>query len=515
MKKFSIEDLGLKFDGLKGEEKALAENIAKVTLDVCNKSLEGVLSTEEVEAKFKEVEEKASEIKELKEYNEELVSQVKKLGETVEKLKKAGMSMDTINKLDEAINNMLESDKFKDFASGNIRKSGVFEGFSLKGIVSMTGNYTGSNLTTQQTDVVVGKTAPKKLHVRDIIKVLQGDPEFPNLAFAQVYDVDRNARYVTENGSLPESSFKVKEVQTGTKRLGTHLNLSKRMLKSRVYIRSYILNMLPEAVLMAEDWNLLFGDGNGENLLGIANHTGVTGVEDIISTSVVTGAAGSVDSVGTYNGGADTIITFVNPQPDILDGMKIVFTGAAEGSPLLTAKDIVKMNDRQILLRGVAYAAQTASALAFTVKHASYKSITDPNYEDVVKTIFAVMSYAQYSTNAIVLNPITLNMIESEKDTIGRNLGLVQLVNGVKYIAGIPVIEYNGIPAGKYLVGDFASAASLVDYTALTLEWAEDVNSKLTNQVTLIAQEEVIFPVYMPWAFAYGDLSSVKTAITA
>ena len=513
MKKFEISDLGLKFDGLKGETRELAENIAKTALDVCNKALENTISAEEVEGKFKELSEKASEIEELKKFNEELVSQVKNLGETIEKLKNAGLSMDTINKLDEKIAEMLDSEKFKDFASGNTRKSGVFDGFSLKGIVNMTGSYTGDHLTTQQTDKVVSKTAPKKLHVRDILTVLQGDPEYPNLAFAQVYDVDRNARYVTENGTLPESSFKVKEVQTGTKRLGTHLNISKRMLKSRVYVRSYILNMLPEAVLMAEDWNILFGDGNGENLLGIANHTGVVGVEDIVTNAVATGAAGSVNAVATYNSGADTLITFTNPQPDILDGMKITFTGAASGSPLLSAQNVIKMNDRQILLRGVAYASETAANLAWAVNNAAYHSIDDPNYEDVVKTIFAVMSYAQYTTNAIVLNPITLNKIESEKDTIGRNLGLVTLQNGVKYIAGIPVIEYNGIPADKYLVGDFATAANLVDYTSLTLEWAEDVNSKLANQVTLIAQEEVIFPVYMPWAFAYGDLGSVKTAI--
>ena len=57
-------------------------------------------------------------------------------------------------------------------------------------------------------------------------------------------------------------------------------------------------------------------------------------------------------------------------------------------------------------------------------------------------------------------------------------------------------------------------AASLVDYTSLTLEWAEDVESKLQNEVVLIAQEEVIFPVYMPWAFSYGSLSALKEVIT-
>ena len=53
-----------------------------------------------------------------------------------------------------------------------------------------------------------------------------------------------------------------------------------------------------------------------------------------------------------------------------------------------------------------------------------------------------------------------------------------------------------------------------MDYTLLTLEWAEDVESKLKNEIVLIAQEEVIFPVYMPWAFAYGDLAALKEAIT-
>lgn len=446
--------------------------------------------------------------------NAALVEQVKNLGETIEKLKKDGLSQQAISKFDEKLNEMFESEKFADFVAGRTRKSGEFTGFSLKDVVNMTGDYTGDILISQQQNKVVTSVSPKKVHMRDVITTLQGDPEYPQLAYAQIYDVDRNARYVTENGSLPASAFKVKEVQAATKRLGTHLFISKRMLKSRTYVRSFILNMLPEAVKMAEDWNILFGDGNGENLMGIVNHTGVQCVSDIVSTAVVTGAAGAVDSIKTYNDGADTIVEFTNAQPDILDGMKITFANATDSS-LNATFDVVKMSDRQILIKGLAYVAEaTPGGITFTVNHGAYKSIEAPNSEDVVKTIFAVMNYAQYSTNAIVMNPITINAIESEKDTTGRNLGLVTRQGGVKYIAGVPVVEYTGIPAGFYLVGDFITAAALVDYTALTLEWAEDVDSKLKNQIALIAQEEVIFPVYMPWAFAYGKLADVKSAIT-
>lgn len=520
MKKFTVAEFGLKTDDLPQEQATFMNNIAKMMCDVINKAMVGVISPEDMESRLKGLNDKLKgyddeKFKQLAKDNESLIETVKGLGETIEKLKSKGIGMEVINKFDEKLNEMLDSEKFKEFASGNCRKSGVFEGFCLKDIVSMTDNYIGDHLITQQQNRVVSQVSNKRVHMRDVITTLQGDPKFPNLAFTQVYDFDRNARYVTENGKLPESSIKVREQQTGTKRLGTHLRISKRMLKSRVFIRSFILKMLPEAVYNAEDWNILFGDGNGENLTGIVNHAGVMPVEEIISDSIVSGTAGSVKSISGYNSNKDTVIEFTNPQDLILDGMTITFTGAAVLTGLNSANQLVKMDDRRILLKGVAYKEETATAsMTFKVSNGAFKSIEEPNSLDVVKTGFAVMTYAQYTPNAIALNPITVNAMESEKDTTGRNLGIVETRNGVKYIAGRPIIETVNILPGKYLIGDFNMAANLVDYTSLTLEWAEDVDTKLCNEIVLIAQEEVIFPVYMPWAFAYGNLESLKTAIT-
>ena len=521
LKKFTVSDFNLKTDGLPAEQKQFMENMAGMMCDVMNKSLDGMMSPSEVEEKFKGINEQLKaydneKFDQLVKDNNSLLEQVKNLGESIEKMKQKGLSMDAISKFDEKLNHMLDSEKFKEFASGNQRKSGVFEGFSLKDVVSMTSNYEGDHLITQQQRRVVSQTANKRLHVRDIISTLNGDPEYPNLAFTQVYDFDRNARYVTENGRLPESAISIKEKQTGVKRLGTHIRISKRMLKSRAYIRSFILNMLPEAVFMAEDWNILFGDGNGENLDGIAHHEGVMGVEKIISEAIVTGVAGDITSISGANNNKDVIIEFKKPFDLILDGMMITCKGATVCTELNKANAIVKMNDRQILLPGVKYEGEESSkaSMTFTVNNGAFKSVPEPNSEDVINTAFAVMSFAQYMPNAIVLNPITVNAISAEKDTTGRNLGLITVVGGIKYVAGRPIVEYPGIPAGKYLLGDFTTAASLVDYTSLTLEWAEDVDSKICNEVVLIAQEEVILPVYMPWAFSYGDLTALKTAIT-
>ena len=511
---------------LEAQQKAFLDKIEGKMQEIVDKAMTGTISKEEVtelvNATVKEFEERQQtkaddEIK-------ELAAQIKTLGENIAKMKSVGVTNGQLSNFSRLIDEMYESEKFQDFLDDKSRKTGKFNGFSLKDITpdSMTNDYTGTHLITDQLGVVANKYAPKRLHMRDILTSLAGDPAYPNLAFTEIELVDRNARYFSENGRLSQSHIKVKEQNVSVKRLGTFLAISKRMLKSRAYVKSFIVAMLPEAVYMAEDWNILFGDGNGENLEGITKKTGCVSIESIITDTIVSGSAGSVHAVSalsTVNSEAQQgiVVEFTNPQPTILDGMKITFANAVVNTGLNATHDVIKMNDRQILIPGLTLSGTETgvASMTFTVNNGGFQSIDEPNSFDVIKTAFAVMTYAQYKPTAIVLNPITVNIIESEKDTLGRNLGLIQDNGGVKYIAGRPIIEYDGIPAGKYLIGDFsAMAAALVDYTNLTLEWAEDIESKLTNQVVLIAQEEIIFPIYNPWAFAYGDLETLKAAIT-
>ena len=507
---------------LEQQQDAFLKSIEGKMQSIVDNAIAGLISKDEVTKQVNEAIKGFEDEHQVKANEEiqELAKQIKTLGESITKMKQSGMTNDQISKFAEKIDEMMDSEKFQDFVQGKTRKSGAFDGFSLKDIVSITANgadganYTGDNLISRQDNRYFSKYNPNKMHLRDIVNVLQGDPEHPTHTFGQVDSVDRNFRYVTENGELPESAFSLKEVTANTARIGTHLKLSKRMLKSRIFVRSWLIAMLPYRMFLAEDWGMLFGDGAGENLLGVTNMSGCVPVETIITGPIVSIAAGGVSSYTSYNSGADTILEFAAPQPDILEGMKI--TLAATGvSAANTTYDVIKMNDRQILLKGLAYSSDlTAASTTATVNHGAYHSIALPNSADVINTIFAVMSYAQYTPNAIVLNPITVNIIMAEKDTIGRNLGLVVGNNGIKYIGGVPVIEMNSIPVGKYLVGDFLNAANLIDYTSMNIEFAEDVNTKLKNYVAVIVQEEVIWPVYMPWAFSYGSLDSVKTAIT-
>jgi|GEM_PF-388332 len=503
----------------KAQLKSLYSPIVNAMNDILDEIVKGAADKEDL-AKIDELKSAVAEIngeKGLKSDITKLFEQVKEVNSVIADLKKQGVKQELISKFDEQLNAMFDSESFELFKTGKKTKTGSFDISAMKSAeypVNMTSNYTGSILISQQQKRVIDPFASGKTHLREVLATEQGDPQFPTLTYNQISALNRNARFVTENGLLPESAFSVKEVTTGTKRLGTTIFVSKRMLKSRVWVRSYLLNRIPVCIAMAEDWNILFGDGQGENLEGIVNNENVKSIESIIADAVVTGTAGSVASVATYNGGADTIITFAAAQPEVRSGQSIVFTGAAEHSPLLTAKTLVKMNDTQILLPGVAYQSETAANLAFTVKNQFYQNIEDPNSEDVIRTAFAVMNYGEYNPTCIVLNPSDVNTIQGEKDTTGRSLNLVTVVNGRKFIAGYLIIESTQIPVGKYFLGDTVNGASLVDYTNLSVEWADDVDSKRRNCVALIAQEEVILALYNPFAFAYGDLASLKTAIT-
>lgn len=520
MKKFNVSDFGVKMENLNATEKAFVENILGCVCEVVNKSLDGAIGQEDLEEKLKglteQISSKGAKFEETAKELAEVTEQVKSLGETFEKLKSKGIGMEIVNKFDEKLNEMLDSEKFKDFADGKGRSSGTFGGFDLKAM-SLENNYSGDYLLTRQSNVLVNPYPAKQSHMRDYMTTLEGDAEHTELAFTRVASMDRNARFVSENGKLPESMVSFEEVRTGVKRVGSYITISKRMLKSRAYVRSFILNFLPEAVLNTEDWQLLFGDGSGENLSGIIKESNVKPIETLIATAVTTIEATGVKSVSGYNSNADCVVEFAAPHPEIKDGMKITFEHAAVITGLNAAHEVIKMTDTQVLIKGVAYTGtETAVAsMTATVNMAGFQSVEAPNGLDVINSIYAVLTFAQYTPTAILLNPIDIFAMETEKDTTGRTLNYVQTVNGQKVIGGRVVIPSTNIPVGHYLAGDFVNGAALIDYTALELEWADDVDSKLKNQVNLIAQEEIIFALYNPFSFAYGSLSALKSAITA
>ena len=516
-KKELEEILGLKTAGLPDDQKEFVNRLTGAFADAINKSLTDIPDNAALKDALKPFQSKDGDLTldSLSKENQELVKQVKALSESLEKMKKRGLGLDFVSKFNERFDEMYDAPKFQDFINDREKSSGSF---SFKD-VSMAGNYSGTHLITQQSGSVVTQATDKKLHVRDFATVLPGDPEFPIFAFQQIYAVDRNARYVSENGMLPESSIKVKEQTSQVSRVGHHFKLSKRMLKCRAYVRGFVMNCLISGVRDAEDFAILFGDGSGDNLKGITRYEGVQSVEQIIGTSIFTVAAGGIQSIEAAANGL--IVELKEPNDLFIEGLKVTGASAVTNTDLNKTYDVIKVNDRRIFLEGAALAAANTdallaadvAALTLTFKNGAYQSIESPNSIDALETAISVMTYAQFVPTVLVLNPITINAIRCEKATDGNRLEVVKDINGNPVIGGIRVVPYSGIPVGKYFLGDMQRGAQIIDYTPLTAEWADDVNTKLKNQVVLLAQAEEIVPVFCPWAFAYGSINALKTAI--
>lgn len=508
--------LAKKDEELTAEEKQTLGTIEKKVNETMASYCKGLISEDDLTVKLETIHEQLKELndggkfdKALKEMSG-MKKSVKELAEAFESLKSKGFDMNGgENALEKQLDEILDSDKFKSFINMQSKSSGAFE-LTLKDVVSFANSYTGSQLTTQQSNRVVAKLSETKVNLRDVMTVDNGDPEFTSIAFTQITDLDRNAAYATENGRLTASSFKVKEETSGITRVGTYIELSKRLLKSRTYLRNFILNRIASWVRQAENFQILFGDGTGLNMKGITKYTDVKCASKIIGEVTATGVAGDVKRVDSYNGGAQTVIEFSKPFDSISNGQMITFVGDLSG-----ACEVNKLNDRKIMI-DKEYAELTdekIAALTFTVKNNFFNKVESPTIKDAVNAVFAILSYAEYSPNAIVMNPSTVFEASTSKDTMGRELGLVVNQGGVNYIGGRPVIESTVIKPGYYAIGDFANGISLTDYSKLTLEFSEDTEAKLKGQTTLIVQEEVIMPVYNPFAFCYGKIEDVIAAI--
>ncbi|WP_299129371.1 phage major capsid protein [uncultured Winogradskyella sp.] len=487
-----------KLDTLKTE---LVGLIAKSKADLISKE-DFNTELESIKSQLKAID--AEKFNKFKETLKKLEEISKTQGTELAKLKDGGIPTSSKNAFKSEIKKALESEEYKEFVDSNGKKKASF---SLKA-VSITDDYTGNSLVhiTSRDSRVVDHPEVTRLNVRDLLTVIPTD--LPYLAFTEVYDWDRSTGTIGENGELAESSFKVREAQVDAKRIGTHIPLSKRMLRSASFVLGHIMQKMPAMVRYQEDFQLLYGDGNGDNVLGVDKKA--QDFATLINTSI-TGTAGSIASVATYDGGAKALITFAANQ-NLNNGDTITIANATAGAYNASHTAIVK-SPTEILIE-LAYVAESdTSEWTFTVNSPFKDSIEAAQEIDVLKVAKTLVTAQEYMATGIVLNPIDATKIETLKGNDEHYIDVQRLENGVLTIGGLPVVETTAMPAGKFIVGDWVLAAALAQFSELTLEFSESTQEKLKNMVEAIIQEEVLFPIYNPYMFVKGNFTTAKAAI--
>lgn len=476
-----------------------------------NDAKSGAITEEDFNAKMGVLEGKLKEFdaeafKAFKSTLEKMEAKLKSQGTEMKKLQDGGVVEGAKSAFEKQIKDALESESFKEFVDGGGKKK---VSFGLKA-VSIGANYTGAgqvHITTRDSRVV-DHPQVSRLNIRDLLTVMPAD--LPFLSFIEVYDWDRQVTMVSENGSLTESSFKMREANVDAKRLGTHIPLSKRMLRSVSFVLSHLMQRLPALVRYTEDFQLLWGDGAGNNVTGIFK---VADDFAALINTALTGAAGSIASVATYDGGTKTIVTFTTNQL-VNNGDTITIALATGGQTgYNAAHTAIVISPKEILIEE-AYVAGATALWTFVVNSPFKDSIATAQQIDVLKVAKTLVTQQEYTASGIVLNPVDATKIECLKGNDEHYIDVKRLDSGILTIAGIPVVETTAMPAGKFAVGDWVMAAAIGQFTEMTLEFSESTQEKLTNTVEAIIQEEILFPIYNKYMFVVGDFTTGIAAVS-
>ena len=531
---FTLSDKAKRVDEMTEAEKATLGTIQKAMEMTLNEALKGKVNDEQLQEKLnglmKEVEEKQMEAKEklteeyeakLKEATDIIASMQKNLAglsEEIEKAKQKEVSSKE-NTLRKGLKEAFSSEKFKSFSNGTSKSTGEFD-IDLKSLrnkeVSVTGNYEGDAFPALRSGVIVPETSLVKPHIRDFMRVIDAnDEQITDYYYRQIYDIDRASLAVSENGKLPEGSFKVREQHAETHRIGWFMFVSKRMLRKISLIQNQIMQLLPSGLARQEDFQILYGDNNDANFNGIVN---VALKEDALDRVIYTLAAGDVVKTASYNGDKETMVELKGGHSKMETGMKVTFKGFTTATEMNATDgyEIKVMNDHQIVVPCAYVAEADTSAVTGEIRNNLGGLVMDANLGDALKVIAAYLSFDQYTPSLIIINPMTLNTFLGVKDGNGRLMwqDYFQIRNGICYLNGVlPVMTCDAIAKGYVLVGDFTNAAELYDTQRGFIEFAEDVSTKLTNEVCTLIQEEVILAVTCPDAFMYAKIDDVISSI--
>jgi HK97 family phage major capsid protein len=171
----------------------------------------------------------------------------------------------------------------------------------------------------------------------------------------------------------------------------------------------------------------------------------------------------------------------------------------------------VAETEDQVLLFGTGDIKGVATtAIAFTGTTLTMGTGATVNQYDVLRVGINMVAKANYSASAILINPTDKTKLELTKDANGQYL----FPNGNMSVAGVPVVESNCIPEGRFLLGDFRGGCEIKDRQGLTISYyPQDGENAKKGLITIVADQRLALPIYHNGAFVTGDFASAMVAL--
>lgn len=382
---------------------------------------------------------------------------------------------------------------------------------ATKATVDMS-SHTGVVMISEISDIVRDDTPTRRSHVRDLLNVSM--TEQAQIVAGQVYGwtdaLTLGALMLAENTEAPESVFLSKENTWTLKRIANSMRISKREIKVNglQWVIDKVLSKLPDATLYVEDVQLLFGDGAGNNVQGLANDAQAFNLTP--NTYVATDFA----SVATYNGGTQALITFAAVH-NLRNGDNLTIADATEATYNATHKSIEVINTTQVIIDLTFVVEADTSAWTGSSQSPFYLGVDLAQEYDVLAVADANLEAGEFTNTGYVIHPSQGTQMGLLKDTQGNYLNISKDANGrVVGVNGKPVAFTTAMPYGKWLNGDFSrNGVELKEFTPLNIQFVEDVETVKKNEIVVVIEEEIIFPIYNPFWFIFGKFSTAKTQL--
>jgi HK97 family phage major capsid protein len=130
---------------------------------------------------------------------------------------------------------------------------------------------------------------------------------------------------------------------------------------------------------------------------------------------------------------------------------------------------------------------------------------------DKLRLALLQVELADAGVSGMVLHPTDWASIELLKDTQARYL----FVNPANYtmpmLWGVPVVSTRGMTQGRFLVGDFAAHAQILDREDANIAISfENKDNFERNMATIRVEERLALAIYRPEAFVKGVLESAS-----
>ena len=136
-------------------------------------------------------------------------------------------------------------------------------------------------------------------------------------------------------------------------------------------------------------------------------------------------------------------------------------------------------------------------------------NVTAPNQFDVLVVAINQLALVNYTPDYIMLNPTDFHKILLLKSTTNEYLKDQVYMGLQPNFMGVPVVVNTAIPAGDYLVGNFAMGTQLWVRENISLEFfREDGTNVRDGFVTVRLVERIALTNYAPLAFVAGDFAA-------